>query len=470
MQAEKLADFIYGALAPSEAREVLGLINSDPSWARAYYRELILESALMNVKEARPVAVTAWAGLLDGAMAVEKISPPVSPVVTETVWENALAKTSGKNAAVPVEANNVIAIKTNRYAYVAVAAAIVIFLGSFIFFNTGDKVVFQSLKPAVQTRTVEQNGTVQCAAKEKVAVRLNVHSRAVLEGATIIRVKENLPGRCVMEMEKGRAFFSVDKGVFREFRVSTPFGDAVVTGTAFEIDLSVSGGSLSVLEGGVTWAGERRASVSVAAGTTISLMDSERRETASLVPPGRLGTAGPAAGRGPVAADKGNEEGILERADGLKREGRFLDAIRAYQAVFDRGQGSHAAQAALFEMGSLRLQRMSDPAGARLDLEKYLGLYPAGEWREEARSMLIEISLKQHDYAVTAGHISRYLEEFPNSSRSADLLYRQATLYRVELADPDRAAAAYRGFLQKYPDDYRAEDARYWIEETAHAR
>ena len=411
------------------------------------FQDLILDSALLNIKEAKPIPEDVWARCLDNAL----------------------------------EKENVIPFIVKRYGALAVAASLLIAFGLFFFLLPSEK------RADVASR-------VAPAEKGETALKLNGHSAVLLETGSDLRVQRNAEDRVVLEMTAGRALFSVDKGVFREFKVMTPFGDAVVMGTVFSVSISGERAFLNVLEGTVLWQAADGKSMEISAAGSLetvsgahkrgplsagtreemerglkalrALPAEERKESRPSVKPALRPTGRPA--RENENADEA--EAMLGKADALKAKGKYDQAILAYRKVVIAWPQTHAGQAALFETGNIRFSRLRDMNGAGRDLREYLSSYPKGEWREEALTLLIEISFKNSAYRESAELIEKSLAEFPHSGKAPDLLYKLATLYRAETREPAKAAKAYQDFLRLFPDDYRAEDARYWLKEISAAR
>jgi tetratricopeptide (TPR) repeat protein len=268
----------------------------------------------------------------------------------------------------------------------------------------------------------------------------------------------------------------------------------MVLGTVFSVTVSGERALVHVLEGAVAWKAPDGKRMEISAGGSLESVsgaltrgplapgsrDEMERGLAVLrslmVPkPEESGETVKPAAR-PVAMQEQKKEGtdeaaaLLEKADALKAKGKYEEAVLTYREAAMAWPQTHAGQAALFETGNLCFGSLKDMNRAGRNLREYLSAYPKGEWREEALALLIEISFKNSAYRESADLIEKALAEFPRSGKAPDLLYKLATLYRAEIRDSARAGKAYRDFLALYPDDYRAEDARYWLKETSAAR
>jgi outer membrane protein assembly factor BamD len=119
-----------------------------------------------------------------------------------------------------------------------------------------------------------------------------------------------------------------------------------------------------------------------------------------------------------------------------------------------------------YESGKAAFDR-SDWADAILDLKAYVEQYPGTEKTDDALFYLGESYFRQKDYTLASGQFDRLIRDFPQSTYQADALFylarcddldsRPALLDQTET---HRALDRYKQFLDLYPDDQHAAEAR----------
>ena len=131
-------------------------------------------------------------------------------------------------------------------------------------------------------------------------------------------------------------------------------------------------------------------------------------------------------------ADEEEAEDLLRTANRLRADKQWSEATRTYEKVLERYGRSGQAYPAMVSAASLRLNRLSDPAGALRLYERALAARPTGALAEEA-------------------------------------LFGQARAYR-DLGRTDDERSALRRFISNYPSSWRADDARQRLQELERGR
>jgi len=147
------------------------------------------------------------------------------------------------------------------------------------------------------------------------------------------------------------------------------------------------------------------------------------RATASSSPP-------PASPR--TNAEEEEAEDLLRTANRLRADKQWSEATRTYEKVLERYGRSGQAYPAMVSAASLRLNRLSDPAGALRLYERALAARPTGTLAEEA-------------------------------------LFGQARAYR-DLGRTDDERSALRRFISNHPSSWHADDARQRLQELERGR
>jgi TolA-binding protein len=145
----------------------------------------------------------------------------------------------------------------------------------------------------------------------------------------------------------------------------------------------------------------------------------------------------PPAGEGSPAE---SPEAQYDLAQRLARSGQFQDAAAMFAKVAV-ARGAYA-DLALFELGRLKQQRLSDPAGSLATFERYRREFPRGALRQEVDFSSIEalLSLSLDDRAGTA--IDGFLSAYPKNERRGELLLVRGDLSRKK-GDCARALSFY---------------------------
>ncbi len=131
-------------------------------------------------------------------------------------------------------------------------------------------------------------------------------------------------------------------------------------------------------------------------------------------------------------ADEEEAEDLLRTANRLRADKQWSEATRTYEKVLERYGRSGQAYPAMVSAASLRLNRLSDPAGALRLYERALAARPTGALAEEA-------------------------------------LFGQARAYR-DLGRTDDERSALRRFISNHPSSWHADDARQRLRELERGR
>lgn len=282
-----------------------------------------------------------------------------------------------------------------------------------------------------------ERATLQTAS-DRLDVDLHDGSRLELARETRLFLAEAEATAVEIALERGRVVCDVVPNPARRFVVSTQGVEVRVTGTRFSVErsddghrvtVSVERGSVEVFMGGK----ELR---KLAAGETWSLDDREVAAAPSsevAPPPAGLAPAGVASQREPREANLVplphdapepvalTPKDLLERANQARREGDANAAARDYRQLLEQFPSDGRAGLAAFELGRLRMDRLSDLPGAVQALKQAVTLAPGSGFREDAMARLVRAydALGRKDECRRARQ--QYLSAFPKGVHQGQL-------------------------------------------------
>jgi transmembrane sensor len=106
----------------------------------------------------------------------------------------------------------------------------------------------------------------------------------------------------------------------------------------------------------------------------------------------------------------------FEEAQRARREGRSLDAARAFDKVRRTYRRDPHAALAAFELGRLRLDVLDDPTGAEEALSDAIVLGPQSPLREDAEARRVEALSRAGDRAGCTAARAAYLAHWPGGT------------------------------------------------------
>lgn len=125
-------------------------------------------------------------------------------------------------------------------------------------------------------------------------------------------------------------------------------------------------------------------------------------------------------------------------------------------------QGGHAD----YESGKAAFDRR-DWADAILDLKAYVEQYPGTEKTDDALFYLGQSYFREKDYALASGQFDRLIRDFPQSTYQPEALFYMARCddldsrpALLDQTETHRALDRYKQFLDLYPEDPHAAEAR----------
>jgi TolA-binding protein len=394
--------------------------------------------------------------------------PSLTPEEWQSAFDKAWEKSSG--AAKIIHSGN----RFYRALY-ALAACLILALGLYI-----------ALKPAV---IAEQKSAATIAAPEKPlnqglpARRMEIsrNTAAIASGESDVRLTRNSGTEVTAELSRGSALFSVEPGRYKAFHVSTPDAEVTVTGTIFDVRIQDRHTCVSVLRGSVAVLYKKlKASITLAKEET-SRPDSLRiivkpmtpeekaeitttleKMTSSLldekqVPLARVRETVPVAPLSAVLDEK--------LTIGLKdlNKGDFNGALAVFKGIKASGLKTNAVQTAYFESALLLIKKTGRIQEGITVLEDYLKQFENGVYTEEALAELVSSARQQGSPDRIIRFAEKYIALFPEKGNTQDFIYETATLLREAKREYKASAEYYSLFLEKYPRDFRTEDAFFWL-------
>jgi tetratricopeptide (TPR) repeat protein len=121
-------------------------------------------------------------------------------------------------------------------------------------------------------------------------------------------------------------------------------------------------------------------------------------------------------------------EDWLERANALRRRGRFAEAERAYAKVYDQYPGTLSAYVARVAAASIKMDYLGDPRGAQRLLEAARRGSPGGALDIEVREGLAESARRLGDTAGERGALEGLVSAYPKSRAAETAKKRLAEL------------------------------------------
>jgi transmembrane sensor len=259
-------------------------------------------------------------------------------------------------------------------------------------------------------------------AADALAVTLVDGSSLKVEPRSRVEVGSRTPSALKLVLARGRIACDVTHREGRSFVVAAGGVEVRVVGTRFTVanEAAEAGRRVEVrVERGVVEVrGPDGEIVRVEAGHSWSQVTKTEALVAPAAEPepeAEAPVAAPAprmhAARSKPAADAREQ---FEQARGQWRAGKIEEAARTYQALLAAHPRDPRAGLAAFELGRLRMDRLSDMPGAVQALEQAVALAPGAELREDALARLVAAAAAAHDRARCARARTRYLTDYPS--------------------------------------------------------
>lgn len=284
-------------------------------------------------------------------------------------------------------------------------------------------------------------------ASDALAVTLVDGSKVLLASRTELQVRGNQPSNVALSLTRGKVECDVTHRADRKFTVVAGDVQVRVVGTKFTVQ-TTSGDNprveVSVLRGVVEVMSNRRPGIvaRVAAGQSWIQNPELGGLSPSAQPPSGLPAAPPnddeqpaptgsekpdapstaPAASVPAAGPSARE--LFEKAGENRRAGDARAAARAYEELLRLHPSDGRASLSAFELGRLRMDRLSDPAGAISALERALALNVGPSFREDALARLVSVYASQGNFAACGRARDRYLASYPSGVHASAVASR----------------------------------------------
>ncbi|HEX4516348.1 MAG TPA: FecR domain-containing protein [Polyangiaceae bacterium] len=262
-----------------------------------------------------------------------------------------------------------------------------------------------------QAVVYDDTGAMLLADGSRVRLRDNAHVRV-----------EHVGDRIELTLVQGTAEFDVVHVAGRPFLVHAERADIVDVGTRFVVTREPSATRVEVREGTVEVRDPRGVlpTRTIAAGEAWSngiTTDAPSASAAdSLATPSATATA--SAPRQPASP-----KALLEAADSARVAGRSREAAALLDELRRHHRSDARAGLAAFQLGRLRLDTLSDPAGAVEAFDDTIALAPNASFREDAEARRVEALERARDPRCREAK-DAYLVRYPRSVHLAEVTAR----------------------------------------------
>ncbi|MBD3320200.1 MAG: PEGA domain-containing protein [Chitinivibrionales bacterium] len=145
-----------------------------------------------------------------------------------------------------------------------------------------------------------------------------------------------------------------------------------------------------------------------------------------------------------------------------KKDRRFDKALSVYTTMYEFVESRSKKDNLLWEMITIKIDRMQDYEHAEMDLVEYLIAYPDGIWLSEAYIRLAEIQYLLDKPEASARTYKKHIEHFAGSQEAGQSIYALAQICRTELDDCSRAIQWYTRLISEYPRSTYKENCIFW--------
>ncbi len=370
--------------------------------------------------------------------------------------------------------------KTNKIirfhrAFYALAASIIVLIGGYI-----------ALKPVpiVENRVTAINiPEVKHISQSSLSrqLRISHNTSALVSGESDIRLTKNTDSLVSSELTMGSALFSVEPHHYKSFKVNTPDAEITVTGTVFDVLISENVTRVSVIRGSVSVFYKSLKEKIMLSKDEIAIPDKGHINIKHLTPEekaainanlDKITSSILEENQTPLRriveqVPKVPFEMVLEQKLnlGLQSIGKndFSAAQGYFSEVKSSGLKNSTVQTAYFESALMQLNKLGNIDEGIKGLEEYLNLFDNGLYTEEALVELVSVNRKLGKTDKVIQYEKKYASAFIDKNYSHDFVYEAATLLRETKKDYKEAAGTYAIFIERYPKDYRTEDAIFWM-------
>jgi transmembrane sensor len=263
-------------------------------------------------------------------------------------------------------------------------------------------------------------------AADMVAVTLVDGSSLKVEPRSRVELRDRTPSALKLVVARGRIACDVTHREGRSFVVAAGGVEVRVVGTKFtvaneeaeggrRVEVRVERGAVEVrsaddeivrVEAGHSWSQVTKTEALGGPTETAPEPEAEPAETPTSAAKRHAATRS----AHPAPADART---LFEQARSEWRAGHIEEAARTYQALLAAHPRDPRAGLAAFELGRLRMDRLSDMPGAIQALEQAVALAPGAELREDALARLVAAASAAHDRSRCTRARTRYLTDYP---------------------------------------------------------
>ncbi|MEM9193529.1 MAG: FecR family protein [Myxococcota bacterium] len=271
-------------------------------------------------------------------------------------------------------------------------------------------------------------GTTLRSGAEPLEVTLADGSLIAAEPETQIELQQaDDPSTLGLALVRGEATFEVTRNERRTFMVQAGAVQVRVIGTRFRVlregndrvEVSVERGVVEVTH-------SRGSPIRLSAGErwSVDLLAAQEETADNQANPAEVSAT--AVERSPRrrAREQLDPAALFEEATQLRSAGRAREAARAYAAFLQREPSGGRASLAAFELGRLRMDRLSDAGGAAQAFQHALRIAPRSAFRQETLARLVRLYDRPATERACTRWKAAYLREFAGGRYAGDVQQR----------------------------------------------
>ncbi|MBD3347242.1 MAG: PEGA domain-containing protein [Chitinivibrionales bacterium] len=145
-----------------------------------------------------------------------------------------------------------------------------------------------------------------------------------------------------------------------------------------------------------------------------------------------------------------------------KKNRQFDNALTIYNSMYEIVGSGVKKDNLLWEIITIKIDRLQDYAGAEMDLVEYLIAYPDGLWLFEAYVRLAEMQYLLDKPEAAARTYKKHVEYFSGKQDVHRSIYALAQIYRTELDNCSEALKWYTKLISEYPQSTYKENSVFW--------
>ena len=318
---------------------------------------------------------------------------------------------------------------SRRLAIVAVGAAACLVAGI--------GVAWRLSKASRPQPVVAVEGTTIKAPEGGETITLGDGSQATLEPRSKLTLSTVRPELVRVVLERGGVDLDVTRADRKEFVVVARGYEIRVLGTRFRVRLREDGGA-GTLEVAVARGRVRVTRAGTPDDEDLRVLGAGETWTATLAAALPGTAAVPARGDEPArvlagprlapveAVTSSSAKQLLARAEAARAANDPRDAARLFDALRTHHRADARAGLAAFELGRLRLDRLSDPRGAAEALSDALSIAPGAPFREDAQARLVEAYEASGERGRCLDARASYLSRYPRGVHRGTIASRCA--------------------------------------------